>query len=346
MNTQIDRVELPVETPFTIARGTTQTTENVVVSIAHDGETGYGAAAPSSRYGESIQAVVDVLPGVLEVVETVGDPVARRTIADRLQREASAVGAARAAVDIAVWDLAGKHLDLPVYRVLGSQRAATGCPATSMTVGLDDPTVMEDRARDAVEAGAEILKVKLGSTVREDRERIAAIRAAAPDATLRVDANEGWSPAAAIEVCEALAASGVEFVEQPVAADNPEGLQAVYEEASIPIAVDESYVTAGDVASVADRCDIVNVKLMKTGGVTPALDVIATAHAHELDVMVGCMLESNASIAAGVHLLPFVEYADLDGSLLLADDPYEGVPITGGHFDLTAVDRGTGATPR
>jgi len=344
MNWRVETVDLQLDVPFTIARGTTTATENVLLTIEHDGETGYGAAAPSSHYGETAATVEAILPDLLEAVEAVGDPHARRRIADRMREVARGNPAARAAVDIALWDLAGKLLGEPVYRLLGLSAAPDRLPATSFTVGLDDVETMQRRAREAVGAGYPVLKLKLGTD--RDRRIVEAVRAVAPDVRIRVDANEAWTPTEAVAHCEALAGYDVEFVEQPVPAEHPEALQYVHERSPLPIAADESCVTAADVPAIADRCAIASLKLMKTGGITPALEVIHAARAHGLEVMCGCMLETNAAIAGAAHLLPLLDYADLDGSLLLESDPYGGVPVSRGRFDLGAVEAGTGARPR
>ena len=344
MNASFETVELALDVPFTIARGTTTTTENVVVEIEHEGETGYGAAAPSRHYGETAATVEALLPELLGVVESVDDPHARREINDRMDEVARENPAAKAAVDVALWDLAGKLHDQPVYRLLGLSADSEGCPPTSFTVGLDDTRAMTRRAREAADAGYSVLKVKLGTD--RDLRIVEAIRAVAPDVTLRVDANEAWTPKEAVRKCEALAEYGVEFVEQPVPAENPSGLRHVHERSPLPIAADESCVTADDVPAVADRCDIANLKLMKTGGVTPALELIHAARAHGLEVMCGCMIETNAAIAGAAHLLPLLDYADLDGSLLLESDSFDGIEVTEGRFDLQSVQRGTGAAPR
>ena len=344
MNWRVETVDLQLDVPFTIARGTTTATENVLLTIEHDGETGYGAAAPSSHYGETAATVEAILPDLLEVVEAVGDPYARRRIADRMREVARGNPAARAAVDIALWDLAGRLLDVPVYRLLGVSAVPDRLPATSFTIGLDDVETMQRRARGAVGAGYPVLKLKLGTD--RDRRIVEAVRAVAPDVRIRVDANEAWAPTEAVGHCEALAEYDVEFVEQPVPAEHPEGLQYVHERSPLPIAADESCITAADVPAIADRCDVANLKLMKTGGITPALEVIHAARAHGLEVMCGCMLETNVAIAGAAHLLPLLDYADLDGSLLLESDPYGGVPVSGGRFDLGSVDAGTGAAPR
>ena len=343
MKGRFETVELPLEVPFTIARGTTTTAENVVVELEHDGEVGYGAAAPAAHYGETAATVEALLPELLAVVESVGDPYARREVHERMRSVARGNPAARAAVDIALWDLAGKLLEEPVYRLLGLSTDAE-MPATSYSLGIAETATMRRRAREAVDAGYPVLKLKLGTD--RDRRILEAVRAVAPDVRVRVDANEAWTPKEAVRKCETLAEHGVEFVEQPVPAENPEGLRYVHEHSPLPIAADESCLAAADVPAVADRCDIANLKLMKTGGLTPAVELVHAARAHGLEVMCGCMLETNAAIAGAAHLLPLLDYADLDGSLLLEADPYGGVPVSRGRFELGAVEAGTGAAPR
>jgi L-alanine-DL-glutamate epimerase-like enolase superfamily enzyme len=343
MKTSFETVELTLDVPFTIARGTTEVTKNVVVSIEADGETGYGAAAPSARYGETTGTVEALLPDLLSVVGSVGDPHARREIADRMQTLAGGNPAARAAIDIALWDLAGKLLETPSYRLLGLSGGAE-CPPTSFTIGIDGTEKMRDRARSAVSEGYSTLKVKLGTD--RDIDIIDAVRTAAPDASIRVDANEAWTPKEAVRICRALDPYDIEFVEQPVKADDSAGFGYVYERSPLPIAADESCRTATDVPAIADRCDIVNLKLMKTGGITPAIELIHTARAHNLEVMCGCMIETNAAISGAAQLLPLLDYADLDGSLLLESDPYGGVPVTSGAFDLGSIEAGTGVRKR
>lgn len=339
LQTTTERVSLPLNRPFTISRGTTETTENVVVRIDDGEHVGTGAAAPSTYYGETPATVEAVLPELFDALKAVEDPLNRTAIMGAMDARVKGNPAAKAAVSIAVHDLAGKRLGVPLYRLFGldPSRSIT----SSFTIGLDDPEVMADNAREAVADGYTVLKTKLGTD--HDSAIVEAVRNAAPEARIRVDANEAWTPREAVGMSETLAAHDIEFLEQPVPATDTEGLRFVSEHAHLPIAVDESCVTPTDVPEVADRSDIVVVKLMKCGGPLEALKLIHTARAHDLEIMLGCMVETNAAIAAACHLTPLVDYADLDGSLLLADDPYDGIRMRGGTIDLSTVDRsGTG----
>lgn len=344
LSASAERISLELERPFTISRGTTEHKENVVVTLEDAGGTvGVGAAAPAAHYGETADTVEAALERLLPLVEDVSDPMALARLERLCEESIGRNPAAKAAISIAAHDLAAKRLGIPLYRLWGSDPNRT--ISTSYTIGIDDPDAMADAAAEAREAGYPILKVKLGTD--DDRSRFQAVRDAAPDARIRVDANEAWSPTEAVRKAGWLADAGVEFIEQPVPATNPRGCRRVADQAPVPIAVDESIEIATDVPAVADMADIVVVKLMKCGGLREARRIIQTARAHGLEVMCGCMIESNAAIAAACHLGPSLDYADLDGSLLLADDPFEGVPMPEGEIDLTGLDRpGTGARYR
>ena len=344
LTTEFERVELPLADAFTISRGTQETAENVVVRISDEaGMTGVGAAAPSRHYGETADTVEAVLPDLLDVVEAVDDPHALERVERQLRETVNDNPAARAGVSIALHDLAAKRLGVPLYRMWGLDPEES--PKTSFTIGLDTTERVREKAAEAVEAGYPILKIKLGTD--RDEELLEAVREAAPDATLRVDANEAWTPREAVRKCELLADYDVEFVEQPVPAEDPEGLQFVYERSPLPIAADESCVTLEDVPAIADRVDIANLKLMKCGGLREAIRMAHTAKSHGLEVMLGCMIETNAAIAGACHLAPLLDYADLDGALLLGDDEYDRVDLTGGEIRLGDLARsGTGARER
>ncbi|MFB6165171.1 MAG: dipeptide epimerase [Haloarculaceae archaeon] len=345
LETDFEWLELSLAAPFTISRGTRETAGCVAVRIEDEsGQVGIGASAPSAYFGETRRTVEEVLPDLLAAVEAVGDPHQRQRVESRTCEIAGGTAehaAARAAVNGALLDLCCRRVDLPLYRYWGLDPERT--LATSFTISIDDPDRMAERAGAAAET-YDVLKLKLGTDPDRDEARVAAVRAAAPEATLRVDANGGWEPAAAIALTDALADHGVEFVEQPVAADDPAGLARVAGASPLPIAADESCVTARDVPAVAEWADVVVAKLAKCGGPAAARRLIHVARAHDLDVMLGCMTESAAAIAPAAHLAPLADYADLDGALLLADDPYEGVPVTDGRVDLAALDQpGTGA---
>lgn len=345
LETSFERASLPLDAPFGISRGTTETTENVVVRIRDGEHEGVGAGAPAAYYGETPATAEAVLPDLLAAVERVGDPGAFQRLHAAFDDVVRGNPAARAAVEVACYDLHARRLGVPLHALLGHDPSRA--PASCFSVGIADPDEMRERAAAAVEAGFDHLKVKLGTD--RDRERVAAVREGAPDAALRVDANGAWAPHEAVRKSHWLADYDVRFVEQPVAGTDLEGLQFVYEHSSLPVAADEACVTAADVPRVADRADIVVVKLAKTGGVRPALELLHAARAHDMQAMIGCMVESNASLAAAAALAPLCAYADLDGSLLLADhaDPFvfDGIRPDG-TVDLAAVDRGTGARER
>lgn len=342
-STAVEAVTLELDRSFTISRGSTSQATNHLVTVTDGaGRTGLGGAAPSAYYGEDAESVEAVLPELLSAVETVGDPAAGGQIERRLSEIAPDQAAARAAVSVAVHDLAARQRGEPLYRHWGLDPGRV--PPTSVTVGIDDPEPMAERAREWVAAGYHALKVKLGT--ENDRARLAAVREAAPAASIRVDANGDWSADRAVEALSWLADLDVELLEQPVPADDHAGLARVTAAAPMPVAADESCVTARDVPAVADAVDVVVVKLMKCGGLRPAHRQMEVARAHGLDAMLGCMVETGASIAGAAHLSPLAAYADLDGALLLAADPCVGPSLEGGHIDIASVEVGTGARRR
>ena len=346
LQTHHERLTLPLESTFSISYDSTDVVETVLIEISDGEATGVGAARRPPLSDDGIEAVAGTVADLLSVVDGYSDPTNLQAIERALVERAPESPGARSGVLIALSDLAGKTLGTPLYRQWGLDPEAV--PKTSYTIGLTTPEQTAERTAAAVEAGHDILKVKLSGEPAADRQRIERVRAAAPQATtIRVDANGGYDSEAAIEACEWLAEAEVELFEQPVGPKDTAGLARVHEASSIPIAVDEACFDATSVPAIADRADIVVVKLTKCGGPLGALRQIHTAEAHGLATMLGCMVESNASLAASMHLSPLVDYADLDGSLLLASDPFEGVPLKGGRPALGAVQRdGTGARRR
>ncbi len=327
MDLRAEAFDLTLRTPFKIARSTQLTARNVLVEVRDGDLTGIGEAAPSAFYGERRETVLAALPYLAEKLGS--DPLLREDIAASLDAALHhGNAAAKVAVEMALYDLAGKQLGIPVFRLLGLNPART--PITSFTIAIDTPEAMAERAREAAREYP-ILKIKLGTP--HDIEIVRAIREAT-NATLRVDANAAWSAKQAIQTINRLAEYDIEFVEQPVAASDLEGLRLVRENVDLPILADESCVTLDDIERVAGRVDGINIKLMKCGGLGNAIKMIHAARAHHLKVMLGCMIESSLAITAAAQLSPLVDYADLDGALLTSDDPFEGVRVEHGKLML------------
>ncbi|MGH2447571.1 MAG: dipeptide epimerase [Chloroflexota bacterium] len=320
-------LDLALHHPFTISRGTQTLAQNVLVELDGDPGAGMGEAAPSNEYGEDQGTVLATLALWCHALAD-SRPLPITALHDALEQQIHLNPSARAAVDMAAYDALGKRLGVPVFELLGIDPDRT--PLTSFTIGIDTPEVM---ARKATEASQyPILKVKVGTT--NDRANLEAVRGARPDARLRVDANAAWTPKQAIRrICE-LADFDFELVEQPVAAGNIAGLGLVRDNVDVPVIADESCVVPDDVPRVAPYVDGINIKLMKCGGIYPALQMIHLARAHHLGVMMGCMIESSLAITAAAQLSPLLDWADLDGNLLIDDDPYRGVQVQNGRLIL------------
>jgi L-alanine-DL-glutamate epimerase-like enolase superfamily enzyme len=312
-------VTLRLAETFVIARESSDEDDVVQVELRHDGVSGFGEAAPIERYDESPASALAYLEGNASVLGD--DPFALEEIEARLPEGENA---ARAAIDAALHDLQGKLLGVPVWKLLGLPR--TG-PPTSWTVWLGDP---DDMARRAEKAGARFqrLKLKLGAGDGLDVERVRAVRSAT-ELPLQVDVNEAWSLEEALEALPQLAALGVAYCEQPLPAAD-EGGRTLKERSPIPIYVDEDCHRLGDVAACAEIAHGVNIKLAKSGGIREAIRMVHAARALDLGVMLGCMIESGLGIAAGCAVAPLCDHVDLDGNLLIAEDPWPGVAFVDG----------------
>jgi L-alanine-DL-glutamate epimerase-like enolase superfamily enzyme len=329
-------VHVALGSPFRISRSTTEGAELVEVAIAHGGVTGYGEAAPQEHYGEGIASAQGFLDGAAGVLGD--DPFALDAIERRL-RELPRQGAAHAAVDAALYDLQGKLTGLPVWKLLGLDRVG---PPTSWTVWLGDP---DDMARRAEEASTRFrrLKLKLGGYDGLDVERVRAVRSATT-LPLMVDVNEGWTLEEALENVPQLEPLDVQYVEQPLVAGDPGGA-TLKARSRLPIYVDEDCHTLADVLLCSERAHGVNVKLMKSGGIREAVRMAHAARALGLGVMLGCMVETGLGIAAGCQVASLCDFVDLDGNLLLAEDPWPGVGFAEG-VQVPAEAPGLGVSRR
>jgi L-alanine-DL-glutamate epimerase-like enolase superfamily enzyme len=322
--------------PFTISRSTSVEEEVLHVEVAHDGLSGHGEAQPQEEYGETVDSAGAFLTQVSDLLGD--DPFALDAIGRRLA-EHPGEHAAKAAVDAALHDLDGKLLDLPAWRLLGLER--TG-PPTSWTIWLGDP---DDMARRAERIGTRFrrLKLKLGGRDGLDVQRVRAVRSVTA-LPLQVDVNEYWTIDEALENVRELAALGVQYVEQPLPAGDPGG-QRLRQESPLPIYVDEDVHTLADVREAAERAHGINIKLAKSGGIREAVRMTYAARSLGLGLMLGCMIESSLGIAAACQIASLFDHVDLDGNLLLADDPWQGVEFRDGA-QLPSDQPGLGVEPR
>jgi L-alanine-DL-glutamate epimerase-like enolase superfamily enzyme len=306
---------------FVISRGAADEAEVVVVEIRHDGVSGFGEATPIDRYEESAESAVAF---VEETAPVLGDdPFALEAIGARIA-ERPGEQAAKAAIDAALHDLCGKLAGLPVWRLLGLEREG---PPTSWTIWLGDPDDMARRA-EKVRGRFKRLKLKLGGRDGLDVERVRAVRRVA-DVPLQVDVNEYWSLEEALEALPQLQELGVEYCEQPLPAGDPDGPE-LKRRSLLPIFVDEDCHTLADVAACAERADGLTVKLAKSGGIREAVRIAHAGRALGLGLMLGCMNESGLAVSAGAQIASLFDHVDLDGNLLLVEDPWPGVELVDG----------------
>jgi len=325
--TQIDTfpVTFKLKNPFTIAYATYEITQNLIVRIeTKNGLVGWGNAAPDPHVtGETVEITQEVLSKELIPAIIGRDARALAEIYELGRQKASHAPAARAAIDMAVYDLFGQHVKLPLHQLFGLARPKI---LTSITLGIASIEESVRQAREYLQEGFRVLKIKTGLDWKEDVERVKAIRGAVgSEIALRVDANQGYTVRQALDFIQGVKDCRTEFIEQPTPAKNLDDLKIVREASSIPIMADESALSAEDVFNLAANgiADMVNLKLMKTGGITSAMQATAVAATGKLPVMLGCNDESRLSIAAAVHLacaLVAVQYADLDGALDIVDD--------------------------
>ena len=327
-------LDLTTRNPFGIARWTHSAFADFVVTMTdEDGVVGYGEGAPNRRYDETRDddaAVLDELRPTLEAVEGVA----------AVEAFCGAQGgfpALRAALSAAAWDLAGKQAGEPVWQLLGLERATV---QTSLTIPIGDPATMLAQARAAADFG--VLKVKLGFDGDLDVARNLAREL--PDKRFRYDANEGWDRERAARALEALAALNAELVEQPLPAADRDGQAWLMDRSPVQLFGDEALLDIDHLDEVVDLYDGFVVKLAKAGGIANAAALMAACKERASRVLLGCMIESSLGIAAGLQVASLADYVDLDGFLLLADDPFSGIEVDGDR--LIASDKpGLGVAP-
>ena len=321
MKLHCEPITLDLKTTFRVAHGASDQRHNVLVYL----DDGVGEAATVPYYGETREGIIEYINSVPDLGD---DPFDLDSV---LSRRPAGSRAARSAIDQALHDLWGKILGQPLYKLFGLN--PDKLPLTSFTIGMDEPDVMAEQARSS---NYPILKIKLGS--ENDEAIVAAIRSVT-NAKLMVDANAGWSREHALQIIPRLIDYDLDLIEQPLAVDDVEGYFWLKEKlraqhVNIPIFADETAKTSHDVVKLAGASDGVVVKTMKSEGIREALRLIHTARAHDMQIMLGCFIESSVGVTAAAHLAPLCDYADLDGPLLIKNDPYRGLVYEGAKLTL------------
>jgi L-alanine-DL-glutamate epimerase-like enolase superfamily enzyme len=322
-----ESVRLKLRHTWTTVMSSSDYRDTFHVRYTRDGLTGRGEGAPIQRYHETAASALTALEGARSLLEK-GDPWQHVELMAQLFTRVPGEFAMKAAVDAALLDWLGQRLGIPLYRYLGLDPKRA--PITTMSIGIDTPELTKKKVAEAAEFP--VLKIKVG--LDSDEATLAAVRSVT-NKPLRVDANEGWkSKEEAARKINWLQSLGVEFIEQPLPVAMHEETRWLRTKVHMPIFADEACLHLQDIPKLAQAYDGINIKLDKCGGIWEALRMIHTARAHGMKVMLGCMISSSAAIAAAAHLSPLVDYADLDGSLLISNDPFQGVTVEKGQLIL------------
>ena len=318
--------ELHLQHTFTISRSSSNVRPSFIIEIEHDGIIGYGESAPSERYGEDKSTVIEFLKKI--DLSQFSDPFELEDILSYIGNLSDGNNSAKAGIDIALHDWIGKKLNLPVWKLLGLNKCKT--PSTSFTIGIDSIAKIEQKVKEA--ESFPILKVKVG--VHNDIEIIKSIRNLT-DKIIRVDANEGWkSKEEALEKILRLEEQGIELIEQPMPADDFEGTAWLRVRIHIPLIADESFRQSKNLRNLHGVFDGINIKLMKCSGMREAVRTIHAARVLNMKIMIGCMIESSVGISAAAQLSSMADYVDLDGNLLITNDPFSGINVLNGKLIL------------
>jgi L-alanine-DL-glutamate epimerase-like enolase superfamily enzyme len=318
----VERYDLSLVEPFKIALGTITNAKNILVKVFSDGFVGVGEGSPAYKItGDNQEGCLSFVEFISSLL--IGEELNLEVINEKVNTYVG-LTSAKAALDIALYDLIGKHYSKPLYKILGGYRTEI---ETDITIGILTPENVRKKAIEAISRGYKVLKIKVEGDVEQDFRRIEALNDLG--VRIRVDANQGFSPKAAIKFIKKIKEFEIEFIEQPVPAWDLDGLKYVKENSDIPIIADESVHLARDALKIVQHgcADGVNIKLMKSGGISEAVKIIHIAETAGLSCMVGCMLESKISLTAAAHLaLAFrnIQYVDLDSHLFLKEDPVCG----------------------
>ena len=320
--------ELQLRHTFTVSSYSRKTTPGVQVCIEYEGVTGYGEASMPPYLGQSVETVTAFLSKVN--LEQFKDPFQMETILAYIDSLSPGDGAAKAAIDIALHDLTGKLIGLPWWRIWGLDAAKA--PDTTFTIGIDTPEVVREKTRECADR-FNILKVKVG--LDNDKEMISTIREIT-DLPLAVDANQGWKDKEkALDEIFWLYENGVVMVEQPMAKERMDDNAWITERSPIPVLADEAIQRLADIPSIKGAYHGINIKLMKCTGMREAWKMVNYSRAEGMKVMVGCMTETSCAVSAAAQLSPAVDFADLDGNLLITNDLYKGMEVVNGRVTLS-----------
>lgn len=341
---ELGMLSVPLRVPFKTARRCVDSVEDVIVLIHTDtGATGYGEAPPTGVVtGDTTGGIIDAIRTHLAPLLIGRSVDAFEDLVRDVQKALVHNSSAKAAVDMALYDLYGQLWNIPVHKLLGGARSGI---VTDITISVNDPEEMARDARDAVRRGYDTLKIKVGVDPSLDVARLTAIReVTGKDIRIRIDANQAWKPREAVRILAQMADRGldIELVEQPVAAADIDGLAYVTRESDIPVLADEAIFSPADALRIMQlhAADMVNIKLMKCGGLYPAQQIVAAAEVYGMECMIGCMLEAKISVNAAVALAcakKAITRIDLDGPVLCREDPIEGGAVFA-EKNITASD--------
>ncbi len=341
---KLGMISVPLRVPFKTALRTVNSVEDVIVEIHTDeGAIGYGEAPPTGVItGDTTGSIIGAIKDHISKAIIGKDVDDFENLMMAVQKSMVKNTSAKAAVDMALWDLYGQLYKIPAYKMMGGSRK-TIC--TDLTISVNDPETMAKDAMDAIHRGYDCLKVKVGKEPEKDIARLSAIRGVVPKETLiRIDANQGWEPKEAVRILNGMQEKGlnIEFVEQPVKGHDIEGLKYVTERSYVPVLADESVFSVEDAFKILQMraADMINIKLMKCGGLYNGLKIATAAEVYGVECMIGCMLEAKIAVNAAVHLAcakQIITKIDLDGPVLCSEDPIIGGAVFN-EKDITVSD--------